>query len=54
MVNSDEKHKSKHAGDSLCVLQIFSEKFRVADLILYTSTIFSGSVCLEGSSSCRD
>jgi len=51
MVNSDGKHKSKHAEDSLRVLQIFPEKFRFADLILCTSTIFARTLSLEGSSS---
>ena len=53
MVNSDEKRKSKHAEESLRVLQIFPEKFRFADLFLCTSTIFTDSLSLE-SSSCHN
>jgi len=53
MVNPDGKHKSKHAEDSLHVLQIFPEKFRFADLILCTNTIFTRTLSLEGSSSCQ-
>ena len=47
MVNSDRKYKSKHAEDSLRVLQVFPEKFRFSDLILYTSTIFAGTLSLK-------
>ena len=53
MVNSDEKYKSKHAEDSLRALLISQEKLRFSDLILYTSTIFAGTLSLERSNSCQ-